>query len=99
MLLFRLKLLSPCSSKSVVTRFPIVIRKAPFCFDPALGLQSVECRIKGALLDVENLFRHLLNSVRNREAMPWIMLEGFEDQHVEGAVNEVRFFFGHGAFS
>src|SRR5437588_11760039 len=27
--------------------------------------------------------------------MPWFMLKGFENQHVECAVNEIRFFLGH----
>src|ERR1700719_610359 len=51
MLLFRKKLFAAGRSQFVVSGFAIVIRNAPFGFDPALRLQSIERGIKRALLN------------------------------------------------
>src|SRR5439155_11373313 len=51
--------------------------------------------IKRTLFDVQNVFRHLVDAIGNREAVPRIMLERFQDQHIERSVNEVWFLPGH----
>jgi hypothetical protein len=47
---------------------------------------------------VQNVFRHLLDPIRDRQSVPRIMLERFQDQHVERAVDKVWFLFRHKIF-
>src|SRR5262249_8065474 len=96
MLLFRRELLSSGGSQFVVASFSIAIGDTPFGFDPPLCLQTIKSRVEGTLLHAQNFVRHLLNAVRNGEPVPRVMLERFQDQHVERAVNEIWFFSGHG---
>ena len=98
MLLFRRELFAAGRGQFVIARFAIVVGHAPFRLDPALRFQSVKRRIKRTLLDVQNIFRHLLDPVRDSEAVSRIVLERFQDQHVERAVNKVWFFFCHNVF-
>src|SRR6266550_5987045 len=53
--------LSPASrGQFVIARLAIVFGSAPLSFDPPLRLQPIERGIKRALLDPQNLLRHLL---------------------------------------
>jgi hypothetical protein len=36
-----------------------------------------------------------VDAIGDGQAMSRIVLERFQDQHIERAVNQVRFFFGH----
>jgi hypothetical protein len=92
------ELLAARRSQFVIARFAIVVGDAPFRLDQTLGFQSVERGIELALLNVQNIFRHLMNPIRNREAVPRIVLERFKDQHIQRAVNEVGFLLGHKIF-
>ena len=82
----------------VVARPAIVIGHAPLRLDPTLRFQTIERGIKRTLFNVQNILRHLLNAIGDREPVPRIMLERLQDQHVERAVNEVRFLFRHKIF-
>jgi len=82
----------------VIARFAIVIGNAPLGLDPTLCFQTVKRGIKRSLLDVQNILRHLLNPIGDGKAVPRVVLERFQDQHVERAINEVRFFLGHTSF-
>src|SRR5262249_35199981 len=96
MLLLCRELLSSGGSQFIIASLSIAIGDTPFCSDPALGLETIKGRVEGTLLHAQNFLRHLLNAVRNGEPVPRIMLERLQDQHVEGAVNEIWFFSGHG---
>jgi len=47
---------------------------------------------------VQNIFRYLLDPIGNGKPVPRIVLECFQDQHVERSVNEVWFLFRHKIF-
>ena len=94
----RCELFASGRGQFVITGFAIVIGHAPFRRDPPLSFQTVKGGIKRSLLDVQNVLRHLLDPIGDGEAVPGIMLERFQDQHVECSVDEVRFFFRHKIF-
>src|SRR5438477_7179526 len=95
MLLFSRKLFPSGRSQFVIARFAIVIRSAPLGLDPALCFQTIKRRIKRTLLDTQNVFRYLVNPISNGQPMPRLVLQCFQDQHVERAVNEIWFVLGH----
>src|SRR2546423_14594050 len=47
----------------VVLRSAVVIGRAPLAVDPLLLLETLECRVEGSLVDVENAARGLLNAL------------------------------------
>ncbi len=98
MLLFRGQLFAAGRGQFVIARFAIVIGDAPLGFDPALRFQAIKRGIKRSLFNMQDVLRHLLYPIGDGEAVPRIVLERFQDQHVERAVNEVRFFLGHTLF-
>jgi hypothetical protein len=51
--------------------------------------ESGEGRIQGALLDVQNVTRHLPDAPRDCPAVQWFELQRFEDQKIERSLNEV----------
>ena len=95
MLLFRGELLATSGRQSVLPRLAIVIGHAPFCLDPSLCFQPIKRRIKRTLLNAQNVFRHLLDPIGDRESVPRIVLERFQDQHFERSVNQIGFLSGH----
>jgi hypothetical protein len=95
MFLFGRELLASGGRQFVIARLAIVVRYSPFSFDPPLRFQTIERGVKRTLFDTQNIFRYLLDPVRYRQPMSCIVLERFEDQHVERSVNEVGFRFRH----
>src|SRR5205814_10204325 len=95
MALFGLELHSAGGGQLIGARLSVTIGNAPSGFDPALGLEAIKSWIKRSLLDVKDVFRHLMDPVGNRQTVPRIMLKRFQDQHVERAINEIWFLFGH----
>jgi hypothetical protein len=77
MLFFRHQLLAPRRRQFVVARPPFAIGHAPLRLDPTLRFQTIERGIKRPLLDTQNVFRHLLNSIRDGQAVSWILLQRF----------------------
>jgi hypothetical protein len=95
MVFFCCQLFSSRTGQFVVARFAIVFGYAPRRLDPTLCLKSIKSGIERTLFDTQDIFRHLLDPVRDRQPMSCIVLERFKDQHVERSVNEVGFLFCH----
>jgi hypothetical protein len=67
---------------------------ARFGFDPAVKLKAMQCGIEGALLDLQDLAGDLLDALGDGPAVLRLQGEGFEDEEVESALNEIARF-GH----
>jgi len=76
--------------KPVILRLPIVFRLAPFASDPALVFQAIRRRIQRALLNLQTIFRNLLDAQQNAVAVQWAEGNGLEDQHVERTLQNVQ---------
>ena len=61
----------------------------PFRADPALVFEAVERRIKGSLRDLQHFLRDLPDALGDGPAVLGLRGEGFENQDVEGALDEV----------
>src|SRR5215217_8112973 len=58
-LTLEVELLAPDASQLVEPGAEVVVRHAPFRRDPSLALDPVEGRVERALLDAQNVGRHL----------------------------------------
>ena len=72
--------------------FAAVFRVAPLRDEPAAFFEAMECGVKGALLDVEDRFGDLADALGDAVAVDGAEGDDFEDEHVEGALEEVGFF-------
>lgn len=61
----------------------------PISGNPALLLEFVKRWVQRSGTDLENVIRHLLESLGERPPMQRFELEDFEDQEVERALEEV----------
>ena len=73
----------------------VVFGNTPLRPDQPLGLEPVERGVERTLLDAEDIGGDLVDAVRDPETVSRLVLEGAEDEHVEGAVDEIGFFLGH----
>ena len=79
-----------------VRREPVVLgattelRHGPLRLDPVLMLQAMESRVEGALVDLQDVLRNLLDAFRDRPAVQGTGLQRPEDQQVERARQDVR---------
>ena len=55
--------------------------------------EAVQGRIERALLNFQAIFRNLLNAQQNTVAVKWSERNGLEDQHVQGALQQIDLFF------
>jgi hypothetical protein len=76
----------------VIFGFSIVFRFTPFAGDPTLVFEAVERRVEGTLLDFETVFGNLLDAKKNTVAMKRAERNGFEDEHIEGALQKFELF-------
>lgn len=53
-------------------------------------LQSVECRVQGPLIHLQNVPRNLLDPFGDRPTMQWLGLEGPQDEQIERALQKVQ---------
>lgn len=58
----------------------------PFGLDPSLMFQPVQRRIERTLIDLQDVFRNLLDAFGDRPAMQRTGLQGPEDQEIESAL-------------
>src|ERR1700686_1163113 len=82
----------PGGGQTIVSSFAVVLRRAPFACDPTLMLQTIERRVERALLNLEALLGHLLDAQQDAIAMQRAEGNGFEDQHIESALQKVELF-------
>ena len=64
----------------------------PFGLDPPFALEPVEGGIEGALLDLEDFLGDLLDALGDGPAVLGLECDGFQDEEVEGALDEVVWF-------
>jgi hypothetical protein len=57
-----------------------------------LMFEAVERGVEGALLDFETILGDLLDAQQNSIAVEGAQGDGFEDEHVEGALQQVEWF-------
>src|SRR5579872_152935 len=82
------ELLASFGGERVEARLAIVARHAPFDGDPALGFETLESRIEGAVLDQQHVFRLLLDGAR--DSLPVLRSENqrTQNQQIEGSLEE-----------
>jgi hypothetical protein len=80
--------------EAVEAGFAAVFRVAPFGGEPAALFEAMERWIERALLDDENFFGDLAYPLRDAVAVDGTEGNDLEDEHVEGALQEVGFFGG-----
>jgi len=66
-----------------------VVGGSPFGVEPAAFFEAMEGWIERALLDLEDLLGDLANAVGDAIAMDRAEGDDLEDEHVEGALEEV----------
>ena len=92
-----LQLFPALGSKRIELRVAACLRGFPLRFQPAAIFEAVEGGVKRALLELKKVAGDLLNPLRNGVAMNRPQRHDLEDQHVEGSLEELGFFFAHKA--
>src|SRR5881394_670291 len=75
--------------ETVVFGAAVVVARAPFAVDPGALLEPLERRIEGALVDVEDALRELLDALADPPAVHRLEVERLEHEEVEGAPEHV----------
>ena len=79
----------------VVLGFAVVLREAPLGLEPAALFHAVEGGVERALFDLQSLVGGLANPRGGGVAVARSPLQRFEDEEVEGALEEVEIDRGH----
>jgi hypothetical protein len=83
--------LTPAGRRQTIEARPaVVLRGSPLRSNPALILQPVQGRVERPLIGLEHVARQELQSLRDAPAVHRFILEGTEDEEVEGALEEGR---------
>jgi hypothetical protein len=90
-LLFVPELLAAAGSEGVVFGFAVVFGDAPFGGEEILALEAVEGGVEGALFDGEGSAGDLFDAQEDAVAVKAAEGDGFEDEEVEGALEEFGF--------
>src|SRR6059058_1382655 len=94
--LLQFKLLPPLPGQAIETRALIVIRNAPFVFNPALQDKALQRRVKRAFLDCENVSRELLNALGYPVPVHLAVHQRLQNQHIESALQQFCICGAHG---
>ena len=86
---FDLQLLASGARDGVVARLAIVLGDLPIGSDPALARHPVQRGIQRSLLHAERFAGEVLDAFADSPPVLGIVREHLEDQHVEGAANDV----------
>src|SRR6266849_3951986 len=89
---FGLESAFPRRREPVIFGLAFVFRLAPFAGDPSLVLQPVQRRVQGTLLNLQPIFRNLLDAQQNAVAVQRAEGNSLEDQHVQRALQKVELF-------
>src|SRR5262245_23884972 len=71
---------APAFSQLVVFRAPVVVRRAPRRFDPSSTFEPMQGGIEGPLSDVQGRGGDLMETLRDRPAMPWREHQCFQNE-------------------
>ena len=97
---FRKQLALPCRGEPVIFGFAVVFRFAPLTGNPSLMFEAIERGIERALLDFSGaLFQDLLDAQKNAVAVQRAERDGFEDEHVERALQKTELCVHEGIFT
>src|SRR4051812_48703598 len=80
--------------ETIVLRLAVVFGVAPFGLEPAALLETMQRRVERALLDLQPVFRDVLDPAQDAQAVHRTPAQRLEDDEVEGAADEVEI--GHG---
>src|SRR6185369_11311526 len=84
-----LELPSTRSRQRVEPRGTPGFRFAPFGPEPPLRLQAVQRRVERPLLNQQHVVRDLLDPLGNRPTVFRLERHDFQNQEIEGALNEI----------
>ena|ERR1700722_7443434 len=84
-----LQLRAPGRGQRIKLRLSPRFRFRPFRFDPGFLFQPVQSGIERALLNLKNFLGDLLNALGNRPTVFRFERDGFEDEEIESALNEI----------
>src|ERR1051325_4174930 len=87
---FQLQLLAAGRRQAIEAGSAAEFGYAPFRFDPTLMFQAMEGWIQRTLIHLENFLRDLLNPFRGSPTVHRAVLEGSQDQEIEGALEQVE---------
>src|SRR5262245_48348884 len=88
---FILKLPAPCARQTIELRVASCLRGFPLRLQPSASLEAVKSRIERSLLDLQDIFRDLLQPLRNGVAVERRERHHLQDQHVERALEKIGF--------
>ena len=80
----------------VILGAAIVFRSTPLRFDPAAALESMECRVEGALRNLQRCPRHLVQTLGDRPSMHRLERERLEDEEIQCSLRKVELVVTHG---
>jgi len=91
---FRLEIFFAGAGEGIVFGAAVVFGFAPCGFDPGLLFETVKSGIERALIDLEDVVGDLADALGDGPAVERLEGDGFEDEEVESALDEVGGF-GH----
>ncbi len=71
----------------------ILTGRLPLCGDPAFPLQAMQCGIERPMFHLQDVVGAALDVLGDLVAMSGTKNQGAQDQHVEGALQQVNSFF------
>src|ERR1051326_2685156 len=80
------------AGQRVILRLALVFAFTPFGRDPAFMFQPVQGRVKRSLRDLQRILRNLLNAEQDAVAMQRPERHGFQNQHVQSALEDIDLF-------
>src|SRR5437867_6800739 len=90
------ELTASVAGNAVVLGAAVVVGGSPVRGDPATVLEPMECGVERTLIDLEHVPRELLDPLRDAPAVHRLERDGFEDEEVEGPLEDVRGWEAHG---
>src|SRR5688572_5671925 len=85
------ELASPAGGEPIELRLAVVLRESPLGLDEATCFHAVERRVQRRVLDAELTIGGLSQPAEDVVPMHGAPGEGLEDEHVEGALEDVDF--------
>jgi len=92
---FAVESLSTLVRQGVILCAPAILGGLPFAFDQPGSLQALKGDEQGACIKAKNTLTHLFEADSDPVTVHGLEGQGFQDEHVESALNEVTRFFRH----
>src|SRR6185437_403297 len=88
---FSFELPPALARKPVKLGFSAGLGRLPFRLEPVTIFQPMKSRIKRSLLHLKDVFRYLLDALRDGVAVDWTQSKHLEDQHVQCPFEKLGF--------